>query len=243
MIHPDETLDALFGGRLRILQKRHGYRFAMDPVLLAHFASPLRGKGVIDLGTGSGLIPMILAVRGAQGEIVGLEVQEDMVDMARRSIRLNGLEGRIRVVLGDYRRVEQLFAPQSFRHVVSNPPYHVAAAGRASSVAGRAMARQEISGTMDDLLRAARHLLGTKGRLWLSYPPARLPLLLEALRREGFEPKAVRMVHGRSDLPARVALVEAVRGGRPGLRVPAPLILYRSGRVYTEELTRIYEMI
>jgi tRNA1Val (adenine37-N6)-methyltransferase len=243
VVQPDETLDDLFGGRLRILQKREGYRFSMDPILLAHFVSPLRGGRVIDLGTGSGIIPLILAARGEAEEIEGLEIQEEMAHMAWRSVCLNRMTGRIRIVCGDYRRIQEIFRPQSFQHAVSNPPYHPSTAGRTSPNKARALARQDSLGTLEDLVRAARYLLGTKGRLWLTFPPIRLAYLLSALREAEFEPKTLRMVHGRRDMPARMALLESVRGGREGLKVVPPLVLYHRGREYTEELEQIYGMI
>jgi tRNA1Val (adenine37-N6)-methyltransferase len=242
-IRDDETLDELFRGSLRILQKRDGYRFSMDPILLVHFAAPLRGGRVVDLGTGSGIIPLILAKRGEAEEIVGLEIQEELADMARRTVRINGLEDRVRIIAGDYRTAYELFPPQSFDHVVSNPPYFPVGRGRTSPHHPRALARQETAGSGEDLIRAARHLLGTKGRLFLTYPPARLAHILEALRKGGLEPKRLRMVHGRVDLRARMALLESVRGGRQGLDVLPPLILYKHGNVYTPELQAIYEMM
>lgn len=239
----DETLDDLFRGKLRILQKRSGYRLAMDPVLLAHFASPLKGGRVIDLGTGSGVIPLILASRGEAGEVIGLEVQPDLVDMARRSVEINGLQERVRILQGDYSRSEQIFPAQSFEHVVCNPPYHAKGTGRPSPRADRAHARHEISGSLEDVVQAARHLLGSKGRLWLCYSPVRLAQLFIVTRHRGLEPKRLRMIHGRREMPARLLLLEAVRGGRQGLEVLPPLIMYKHGSVYTEELEEIYRMI
>ncbi len=242
-VREDETLDTLFHGRIRILQKRSGYRLAMDPVLLAHFAWPLRGGRILDLGTGSGVIPLILATRDPGCRVVGLEIQADMVEMARRSVRLNALEDRVRILEGDYRRIREIFPPQSFDHVTCNPPYHPRGAGRSSSHASKAGARHELSGSLGDALEAARYVLGTKGRLWLTYTPTRLGTLLRALGEANLEPKRLRMVHGRRDLPARLLLLEAVRGGREGLEVLPPLILYHRGNVYTEELQEIYRMI
>jgi tRNA1Val (adenine37-N6)-methyltransferase len=243
LVKPDESLDDLFRGKLRILQKQSGYRLAMDPILLAHFASPLRGGRVIDLGTGSGVIPQILAFRGEAGEVIGLEIQPDLVDMARRSVTINGLDGRVTIIHGDYRRLQTLFPSQSFQHVVCNPPYHARCAGRASRCPDRAHARHEISGSLEDVARAARYLLGTKGRLWLTYSPDRLVHLMIILRRTELEPKTLRMVHGRREMPARMLLIEAARGGGERLRVLPPLIMYKHGNVYTEELEDIYRMI
>ena len=243
MIHEDETLDDLFRGRIRVLQKRDGYRFAMEPILLAHFASPLRGGRVIDLGTGSGVIPIILAMRGEAREVVGLEVVKELADMASRSVRINALEEKVRILRGDYQDVAGVFPPQSFDHAVSNPPYHPKGSGRVSPSPLRAQARHELSGSVEAVVEAAGYLLKTRGRLWLTYPPARLVRLLACLRRHGFEPKRLRMVHGRKGLPACMALLESVRGGKEGLEVLSPLVLYRDGNVYTEELEAIYAMI
>lgn len=239
----DETLDGLFQGRLRILQKSSGYRFSMDPVLLVYFAGRLRGKKVLDLGTGCGLIPMILASRGDVPEAFGLELQEDLVEMARRSVQLNGLGEKVKILQGDFRRIKEIFPPQSFEQVLSNPPYHDPSEGRRSPKPDRALSRHEQEGSIEELVEAAKYVLRTKGRLWLTYSPSRLSRLLKALERGGFAPKRLRFVHGRAELPARMCLLEAVQGGRGAMSVEPPLILYRQGREYTRELQEVYQMI
>ena len=216
---------------------------SMEPVLLSHFASPLSRGRVIDLGTGSGVIPMILQLKGEAGAITGLEVRADLVDMAERSVKLNGVEENIRIVLGDYGAISDLFPAQSFDHVVCNPPFHSTGMGRVSPESQRADAKHETTGSMDAVARAARYLLGTKGRLWLSYTPLRLAHLVSVLKQEGLEPKRLRMVHGRLKKPAGMLLLEAVRNGKEGLDVLPPLVLYKKGNEYTEELDRIYGMI
>lgn len=239
----DETLDSLFQGRLRILQKRSGYRFSMDPVLLAYFAGKLGGAKVLDLGTGCGVIPMILAYKGGVLEAFGLELQEELVEMANRSVELNGLGEKVKILQGDFRRIKDIFPPQSFDHVLSNPPYHDPGQGRRSPKREKALSRHEEEGSIQELVEAAKYVLGTKGRLWLTYSPSRLGRLLRALEKGGFAPVRLRFVHGRAELPARMCLLEAVRGGKGGIRVEPPLILYRQGRDYTQELQKIYEMI
>lgn len=239
----DETLDTLFEGKLKILQKKAGYRFSMDPIFLAYFARPLRGKRALDLGTGCGVIPLILGARGDVSEVVGLEVQEDLVDMARRSCALNSLSHKVKIVHGDFREARKLFSPQSFDHVLSNPPYHSPLTGRVSPVKGRALARQETQGEILHVVEAAKYLLPTKGRLWLIYTPGRLTYVMEVLKAGGFAPYSLRFVHGRVDLPASMVLVEAVRGGKGGTRVLSPLILYQEDGSWTQELERIYSMI
>jgi tRNA1Val (adenine37-N6)-methyltransferase len=242
-VRPDETLDELFRGKLRVIQKRQGFRLSMDPILLASFASPLKKGRVIDLGTGSGVMPLIVALRGETDNLVGLEVDSETADMARRSVQLNGLEKRIEIVRGDIRDVPNLFPPQSYEHVICNPPYHAWGSGRESTHPERAAAKHELVGSLADVVQAARHLLGTKGRLWLIYSPVRLVHLIVTLHQAGIPPKNIRMVHGRAELPARLVLVEGVRGGREGLTVRPPLVLYIRDNVYTEELEEIYRMI
>jgi tRNA1Val (adenine37-N6)-methyltransferase len=243
LIRSDESLDELFRGKLKILQKRTGYRLSMDPVLLAHFAAPIGRGRVIDLGTGSGIIPLILSLRADAGELIGLEIHEDLTDMAQRSVKLNHMEGKVQILCGDYRKVKELFPAESFQHVLSNPPYHARSSGRPSLHAHSAVARHEITGSLKEAAEAARYLLGTKGRLWLTYPPSRLVNLLTLLRESGLEPKNLRMVHGRMDTPARMLLLEAARGAQEGLEILPPLILYKHGNVYTEELEMIYSMV
>jgi tRNA1Val (adenine37-N6)-methyltransferase len=238
----DETLDTLFGGRLKVLQKRNGFRFAMDPVLLTYFARPLKGL-VLDLGTGCGIIPLILAARGDVEKAVGMDIQEELIQMARRSAIINSLEEKVQFLAGDFRRIGEFFGPQSFSHVLSNPPYHSVCHGRPSPKSPKALARQDLQGDLRDVIGAARYVLGTKGRLWLTYSPGRLAFLVESLKSGGFEPKTMRFVHGREDLPATVVLVEAVKGGKEGLKVLPPLILYTREGDYTEELQLVYSML
>lgn len=240
----DETLDSLFQGGIRILQKRKGYRFSMDPVLLVYFAGEFPGRRVLDLGTGCGLIPMILGQRGHVLEAFGLELQEELAEMAARSVRINSLGGKVRILQGDFRKIREIFPPQCFDHVLSNPPYHHPAEGRRSPRKERAISRHQEEGSIQDVVEAARYVLKTKGRLWLSYAPSGLARLFGTLEAAGFAPGRLRFVHGRADLPARMCLLEAVRGGRGGgLLVEPPLILYREGKEYTEELQEVYKML
>lgn len=242
LVGEDETLDTLFGGNLKVLQKRDGFRFAMDPVLLAYFARPLKGQ-VLDLGTGCGIIPLILAARGDVDKAVGIDIQEELIQMARRSAKINSLEAKVEFLVGDFRNIKELFRPQSFTHVMSNPPYHSLCHGRPSPHRAKYIARQDTQGGLEDVVKAAGHVLGTKGRLWLTYLPGRLTFLMESLKAGGFEPKNMRFVHGRKDLPATMVLVEAAKGGKEGLRVLPPLILYSSTGKYTKELELVYSMV
>ncbi|WP_305043173.1 tRNA1(Val) (adenine(37)-N6)-methyltransferase [Geoalkalibacter sp.] len=236
----EETLDELRIGKLKILQAKNGYRFSLDPVLLCAFARVGKGERVADLGTGSGVMPLILARRSEAEEIVGVEVRADMAARARRSVALNGLEGRIRILEADVREIARSLAPQSFAVVLSNPPFRAPGSGRLAPVGERAAARHELAGGLDDFLRAAAWLLGPGGRFYIIYLAERLADLLEGMRRAGLEPKRLRCVHGRLGEPARMVLVEGRRGGRPGLALEAPLLVF-AGEDYTQEVRELYD--
>lgn len=238
--HSEETLDELRIGKLKILQAKNGYRFSLDPVLLCAFARVGKGARVADLGTGSGVIPLILARRTEAGKIVGIERQAEPAERARRSVALNDLEGRIRILEGDVREIGRFFAPQSFDVVLSNPPFRAPGSGRLAPADERAAARHELAGGLEDFLRAAAWLLPPGGRFYIIYLAERLAELLEGMRRAGLEPKRLRCVHGRLGEPARMVLVEGRRGGRPGLALEAPLLVF-SGEDYSDEVRGLYD--
>ncbi|WP_429885407.1 tRNA1(Val) (adenine(37)-N6)-methyltransferase [Geoalkalibacter halelectricus] len=237
---PQETLDDLRVGELKILQRKDGYRFSIDPILLCAFARVERGEGVVDLGTGSGVIPLVLARRTAAAHIVGVEVQEQLAERARRSVALNGLQERIRILHADVRTLDQVLEPRSFSVVLSNPPFRAAGSGRLAPQNERAAARHELTGGLEDFLRAAAELLKPGGRFYVVYLAERLVDLLDGMRRAGLEPKRLRCVHGRLGEPARLVLVEARRGGRPGLTLEAPLVVF-CGEEYSAEVRAFYD--
>lgn len=234
-----ETLDDLRVGGLRIIQKKDGYRFSLDPVLLCAFARIEPGEPVCDLGTGSGIIPLLLARRTTAGPITGVEVQPELADRARRSVELNGLEERVTVLACDLRRIRESLSAESCRVVLANPPYRAAGSGRLSPRGERALARHEMHGDLNDFVRCAAWLLSTGGRFYLVYLAERLAEMLTAMRAAGLEPKRLRCVHSRQGEEARLVLVEGRKGGRPGLTVEAPLYVYANGS-YTTEVLDIY---
>lgn len=228
-----ETLDAICGGAVRILQPARGYRINLDPILLAHFAHAssrgLQGKA-IDLGTGSGIIPLVLARKFGKGELTGLELQPSLRRLAERNVELNGAEGRIRVVQADLRKVGSLFPAGAFSHVLCNPPYGRIHSGRLNPSAQKAIARHELCCSLQDVCAASAHLLRDGGSLWLVYPAPRLMEALRALADDRLAPRRLQLVHPFSDEKARLALVQAVKGGRNPLTVCAPLWLHERGR-------------
>ena len=183
-LREDEKLDELFNGRLKIIQKKEGYRFSLDALLLAHFSSHLSANSTIDLGTGSGIIPLVLAGKTATPTIVGVEVQEEMADMARRTIFLNELTGRVTILCEDLKNTGDCFPAASFDLVVSNPPYYPVSNGRINPTEEKAIARHEIMLSLEDLVASARHLVKPTGCVVIIFPAKRLSELLHSAHPE-----------------------------------------------------------
>jgi tRNA1Val (adenine37-N6)-methyltransferase len=235
----DETLDALFGGDLRLYQKKQGYRFSIDSILLADFATIRSRNKVIDLGTGNGIVPLILAYRYSSILVTGVEIQRQMADRAARNIRLNGYEDRIVIAQMDIASIGERFKPESFDSVICNPPYRQASSGRLNLASEKQIARHELKATLDDFVRAAAFLLKNKGCFACIQLGDRTVDLVSAMRSAGLEPKRLRTVHAFSEAKASMVLVEAVKRGRKGVDILPPLILYDSAKNNTAELNAI----
>jgi tRNA1Val (adenine37-N6)-methyltransferase len=239
-IRAGETTDPILEGKLKVIQKEKGYRFSIDALLLAHFARLKKGDHVVDLGTGSGIIPMILAANGLCGRIAGLDIQEALIDMARRSLVINGLENHVEIIQGDVRQVESLFPAAAFHGVIFNPPYRRLHSGRKNPDDEKAIARHELRATLDDFLRAALYLLKTKGRVFVIYPAVRAVSLLSRMRSLHLEPKRVRWVHSDPASEGEFVLVEGLKEGKEALRVLPPLFIYRGEGGYTGAMKQIF---
>ena len=235
----EETLDSLFQGKLKLFQRRSGYRFSLDALLLADFVSMKGKETVADLGTGNGIIPLLLAILHAQVSITGFEFQPAMAERAERNVELNDLAERIRICRGDVRTINAVAAAASFDVVVCNPPFRQPSSGRISRDDEKRIARHETTGELSDFLRAGRFLLREKGLMSLVYSAVRSADVIFAMRQARLEPKRLRMVHSFQDAEASLLLVEGVKGGRAGLKVLPPLIIYRPGKQYSEEVAAI----
>ena len=235
----DETLDTLFGGDLQLYQRKQGYRFSIDSILLADFATIRCGNKVIDLGTGNGVLPLILAYRYPSILIIGVEIQRQMAERAARNIRLNGYEDRIMIEQMDIVSTVERFKAESFDSVICNPPYRQASSGRLSLSCEKQIARHEVKATLDDFVSAAAFLLKNKGCFACIHLGDRAVDLVSVMRSAGLEPKRLRTVHAFSDAKASMVLVEAVKGGRKGVDILPPLIIYDSAKNYTAELNAI----
>ena len=236
----DETLDDLRLGGLKILQKQDGYRFSLDPILLCDFAEVKKGEHVVDLGTGSGVICLLLARLSQAANLTGIEINPELAERAQRNVLLNRLRERVEILHGDVRNIRNLLPPQSVQVVLANPPYREVGRGRIAPGDERAGARHELAGGLDDFLRAACFLLGNGGRFYLVYLAERLTELLNGMRACHLEPKRLRFIHSRHGEDARMVLVEGRRDGRPGVRIEPPLVVY-DGETYSLEILKIYD--
>lgn len=234
------TIDSLLQGRLQVRQGRDGYRFSVDAVVLAHFAGPLSSEKILDLGTGCGIIPLILAHRFEKVCIHGVEIQPELARIAAENIRANGKEDRVRIHCRDMKQVteELIFGPADV--VICNPPFHQAVSGRLNPHRERAIARHEIKITLSEIVETAARMLSDGGRFLAVYPVGRMTDMLLEMRRRGLAPKILRMVHPKEIGPAKLFLVEGRKGGRPGLSAPPPLVLYRAAGGYTDEAAGMF---
>lgn len=235
----DETVDELKRYGLRIIQERDGYRFSLDPLLLCAFASPGKDARVIDLGTGSAIIPLVLARQTEQATFVGVELQDGMAELAQRNVRLNNLADRVAILREDVLGLRRRFPVSSFDLVLSNPPYRRRGTGKVSPKRGRDEARHESTATLADFLAAAKYLVKPTGRICFIYHPARIPELFAEAHLQKLAPMRLRLVHGTADAEARMVLVEFAKGRRADLKVLPPLIVRTEGFDYTVEVAEL----
>ena len=241
-LHPEERLDDLNRNGYKIIQNPQKFCFGMDAVLLSGFAKVKMGENVLDLGTGTGIIPILLEAKTDGKHFIGLEIQEESADMARRSVSYNHLEEKISIVQGDIKEADRLFALASFDVITCNPPYMTGSHGLVNPNMPKAIARHEVMCTFDDVARQAARLLKPGGRFYLVHRPFRLAELVVTLTKYHLEPKRMRMVHPFADKEPNMVLIEAIRGAKPRVTVEPPLIVYQKPGVYTDEIYHIYGM-
>lgn len=221
-LRPDESIDEFMGGRLKLIQSRKGYRFSIDAILLSEFVSIKRGDIIVDLGTGCGVIPMVILLKGVIGYAFGLEIQPELANQAARNALLNGFTEKMGVIQGDIRNPP--LKPSSADVVICNPPYRRRASGRINPDPQRAIARHEIRISLDEILSAAQQLLKPKGRLAMIYPSSRLVDILVKMHGFNLEPKRLRVIYPGLESEAKLVLIEAAMEGRGGLKLMQPLI-------------------
>ncbi len=239
-LNPGERLDDLQRNHFQIIQDPGRFCFGMDAVLLSGFAKIKPGERALDLGSGNGIIPILLAAKTEAAYLVGLEIQPENVDMAKRSIALNGLQERVFMTEGDIREASGLFGAASFDAVTCNPPYMPGKHGLTSQDMPRAIARHEILCTFEDVARETAKLLRPGGKFYLVHRPFRLAEIMNTLLSYKLEPKRMRLVYPFVDQEPNMVLLEASRGGNSHLRVEPPLIVYRKPGVYMPEIYEVY---
>ncbi len=235
-----ERLDELDRNGYRIIQDPKRFCFGMDAVLLAGFAKVKPGEKILDLGTGTGILPILLEARTKGASFTGLEIQPESADMAARSVRLNHLENKVHIVNGDIREADRLFGAGSYHVVTSNPPYMTDLHGIKNPNEAKAIARHEILCTLEDVVSQAAKLLAPCGRFYLVHRPFRLAEILTCLCSHGLEPKRMRLVHSYEDREPNMVLIEALKGGRSGMTVEKPLIIFEKPGVYRSEIREVY---
>ena len=240
ILKENERIDDLQRNGYCIIQDPDRFCFGMDAVLLSGFATAKDGARVLDLGTGTGIIPILLAAKTKAAHLTGLEVQADSADMAGRSVALNGLEEKINIVTGDIKGADKLFHAASFDVITCNPPYMIGAHGLKNPEDAKAIARHEILCTLEDVISQAAKLLVPGGRFFLVHRPFRLAEIIVTLTKYRLEPKRMRLVYPFADKDPNMVLLEAVRGGRPRMTVEKPLIVYSEPGVYMPEMYEVY---
>lgn len=236
----NERVDDLQRNNLKIIQKTDGFCFGMDAVLLSSFANVKRGEKVLDLGTGTGIIPLLLSAKTAGEHFTALEIQPEIAKMAARSVAMNHLEEKIEIVNGDIKEASRIFGAASFDVVTTNPPYMNDAHGLKNPTEVKAISRHEVLCTLDDVVREGAKVLKSGGRMYMVHRPHRLIEIITAMKQYKLEPKRMCMVHPFKDKEANMVLIEAVKGGGSWLKMEAPIIVYKEPGVYTDEIYDIY---
>jgi len=236
----NERLDDLQRNGLKIIQKTDGFCFGMDAVLLSGFATVKPGEKVLDMGTGTGIIPLLLSAKTKGEHFTGLEIQDVIADMAARSVNLNHLEGKIEIVNGDIKEASRIFGAASFDVVTTNPPYMNDAHGLKNPTEVKAISRHEVLCTLEDVVREGAKVLKSGGRMYMVHRPHRLIEIITAMKQYKLEPKRMKMVHPFLDKEANMVLIEAVKGGGSWLKMEAPIVVYQEPGVYTDEIWEIY---
>ncbi len=239
-LKPEERLDDLQVNGYEIIQHPGKFCFGMDAVLLTNFAHIKKGERVLDLGTGTGIIPILLTAKTEGKHFTGLEIQKESADMARRSVLYNHLEEKVEIVNGDIKEAAKLFGSASFDVITTNPPYMIGQHGIANASDAKAIARHEVLCTLDDILRESAQILRPRGRFYMVHRPFRLAEILSKMTAVGIEPKRMRLVHPFIDKEPNMVLIEGMRDANSRMIVERPLVVYKEVGVYSDELLGEY---
>ena len=240
LVLPHERVDDLQRNGYGIIQDPGRFCFGMDAVLLSGFAKVKEGETVVDLGTGTGIIPILLEAKTAGAHFTGLEIQPESADMARRSVEYNGIGDRGSIVTGDIKEASRIFGAASVDVVTTNPPYMIGQHGMVNDADAKTIARHEVLCTLDDILRESARLLKPQGRFYMVHRPFRLAEIFCKMVEYHIEPKRMQLVYPYVDKEPNMVLIEGMRGGKSRITVEKPLIVYREPGKYTDEIYDIY---
>ena len=242
LVRENERVDDLQNGYY-VIQDPEKFCFGMDAVLLSGFTKVKKGENALDMGTGTGIIPILLKAKTMGKQFTGLEIQEECAQMAERSVRYNHLEEDVRIVQGDIKEAADIFGAASFDVVTSNPPYMIGQHGLRNPDLPKAIARHEVLCNLEDVVSQAARVLRDRGRFYMVHRPFRLAEIMNVLTKYKLEPKRMQLVYPYIDREPNMVLIEGLKGGNSRITVEPPLIVYKEPRVYTENILKIYDMI
>lgn len=241
LINADETIDDLQCKGYKIIQKKRGFRFGLDAVLLSNFANVKEGDDVLDIGTGTGIIPLLICAKTLAKGIVGIEIQEELVKMAKRSVVLNNVESRVQILNVDVKDLD-FFKKASFDVVTANPPYIKLGDGIRNIDVKKDISRHEVLCTLNDFFALASKVLKVRGKLFMVHKPERLVDILCSMREYFIEPKTIRFVHPKPSVKPNIVLISGAKKGGQDLKILPPLYVYDDKGNYTNELRRVYQI-
>jgi tRNA1(Val) A37 N6-methylase TrmN6 len=239
LVRPGERVDDLQNGYY-VIQDPNKFCFGMDAVLLASFARVKKNEKVLDMCTGTGIVPVLLRAKSEGRSFTGLEIQAECAEMADRSVRYNHLEQEIQIIQGDVKQAADLFGAASFHVVTCNPPYMIGCHGLQNPDLPKAIARHEVLCTLEDVVSQAAKVLTDRGRFYMVHRPFRLTEIMNVLTRYKLEPKRMQLVYPYIDREPNMVLIEALKGGNSRITVERPLIVYERPGVYTSSILELY---
>lgn len=240
-LEENEEINDLEYNNWKIIQNKKGFCFGIDSVLLSDFAKNIKsGSKVLDLGTGTGILPILLSGKSKLKNIIGIEIQKQVCDMAKRSIKLNNLEDKIQIINEDIKNLSKLFDRQSIDVIVTNPPYKKENTGIKNENETKLISRHEIKCNLEDIIKQSSFVLRNNGELYMVHRPERLTDILFYLRKYKVEAKNIRFVHSKENAEPKLVLIKAIKNARPFLKIDKPLVIYKENGEYTDEILKTY---
>ena len=244
LLKEKERIDDLEFKNLKIIQNKDGFCFGIDAVLLSDFAKDIRNNSiVIDLGTGTGILPILLSGKTNLSKIYGIEIQQDVANMAKRSVELNNLEDKIEIINDNIKNLENIFEKNTFEAIVTNPPYKKINSGAINENEKKLISRHEITANLEDFIKISFKLLKDKGSFYMIHRPERLVDIISLLRENKLEPKKIRMVYSNVNSEPVLVLIKSVKNAKEFLKFEKPLFIYEENGEYTNEILKIYNKI